>query len=234
MLMSLIVFAVSGAPRPWCVLAGLTLKQLDFEVRTLQASKREHKSPAFLKLNPRGTVPVLQAGDLTLRDSIGILAWLDRQYPERPLFGETPHDAGHIWQAVLESAQYLRAAHNDLFAPIFLQGRPVPKKDTEEARAMLAAADRLRAECARLESMFESGAFHSAFLCGDTPTAADAVAFPDIRLLQRGLDTKPDHMTAAGLDTLWTELPKLRAWKDRFESLPGMARTMPPHWQAAA
>lgn len=225
--MSLIVYIVSGAPRPWRVLAGLTLKRLEFETRTLQASKREHKSPAFLALNPRGTVPVLQAGDLVLRDSVGILAWLDRRYPERPLFGATPRDAGEIWQRVLESAEFLRAAQHGVFAPIFLQGRPVPDKGSEEARVMSAAAGRLRAECERLEALLEDGAF----LYGDGPTAADAVAFPEIRLIQRGLDTKPDHMAALGLNTLWAAFPKLRHWKDRFAALPGMEKTMPPHWR---
>jgi glutathione S-transferase len=40
----------------------------------------EHKQPAFLKLNPRGQVPVLVDGDLVLWDSSAGLVYLARKY----------------------------------------------------------------------------------------------------------------------------------------------------------
>ena len=40
----------------------------------------EHKRPAFLKLNPRGQVPVLVDGDLVLWDSAACLVYLARKY----------------------------------------------------------------------------------------------------------------------------------------------------------
>ena len=108
--MTLTVYTISGAPRGWRVLVGLTLKGLDYEVRYLEGSKRQHKSAEFLKINPRGTVPVLNADGQIVRDSIAILAWLDRQYPDKPLFGEAADEAARIWQLTMECCDYLRDA----------------------------------------------------------------------------------------------------------------------------
>lgn len=226
--MTMTVYAVSGAPRPWRVLAGLTFKELEYDIRYLQASKGEHKSPEYLKVNPRGTVPSLVYGDLILRDSIGILAWLDRAFPQNPLFGKDAKEAALIWQTVFEIADYLRSAHNSVFFSILVQGIPVANAPSDERKAKQEAADKLRTECDNLEKMLDS----SEFLCGDRPTAADAVAFPDIRLIQRAKEIKPDDLAALGLDTLSQDFPKLTAWKNRVESLPGMTKTMPPHWTA--
>lgn len=226
--MSMTIYAVSGAPRPWRVLAGLTFKELEYDIRYLEASKGEHKAPEYLKINPRGTVPSLVRGDLILRDSIGILAWLDREFPDRPLFGQTATDAARIWQSVFETADYLRAAHNDVFFPILVQGISVTELSAEEQEGKKAAAKRLKSECQRLENMLVS----HPYLCGDHPSAADALAFPDIRLIQRALVLKPDDMALLGLDRPDRDFPHLEAWKSRIEALPGMAKTMPPHWNS--
>ena len=37
---------------------------------------REHKTPAFLRINPMGQLPVLQDGEKTIRDSQAILVHL--------------------------------------------------------------------------------------------------------------------------------------------------------------
>ncbi|WP_411889393.1 glutathione S-transferase N-terminal domain-containing protein [Yoonia sp. SDW83-1] len=37
------------------------------------------ESKTYLAINPRGTVPTLKQGDVTVGQSIAILAWLDRQ-----------------------------------------------------------------------------------------------------------------------------------------------------------
>lgn len=226
--MSLTVYAVSGAPRAWRVLIGLTLKQLDFDLRYLQASKQEHKSPEFLALNPRGTVPVLEAEGLVLSDSIAILAWLDRRYPEHPLFGASPIDAGGIWQLVLEMSDYLRNAINDVFAPILVKGRSVAEMPEDERVSLVEAVAGLKSECTRFEKLLADGPF----LGGEAPSAAEAIAFPEIRLIERAVDTKHGDMVALGLADFDAQFPNLAAWKGRVGNIPGMDRTMPPHWSA--
>jgi len=140
--MSITVYSVSGAPRAWRVLLGLTFKGLPHDINVLQASKKEHKSAEYLKIHPRGTVPALEYNGLILQDSIAILAWLDRQFPESPLFGETAGDAARIWQATLESCDYLRAATNDVLFSLLVLGKPVPEQWNEERQTLLDNAQR--------------------------------------------------------------------------------------------
>lgn len=224
--MTITVYSVSGSPIAWRVLLGLTFKGIDHDVRFLEASKNEHKSAEYLKIHPRGTVPAMDADGLILRDSIGILAWLDRQYPERPLFGKTPDEAAQVWQIVMEACNYLRAAVNGVLFPIFVEGKPVPKADSEERRAMETAAQKLRDECRQLEDLLSE----NPFLAGEIPSAADAVCFPEIRLIERAVDTKPADMKALGLTSMETEFPKLKAWRTRISKLPDVDKTMPHHW----
>ena len=47
---------------------------------------REHKSEWFLKINPLGQLPVLQDGDLVLRDAQAILVYLAARYDQSGLW----------------------------------------------------------------------------------------------------------------------------------------------------
>jgi len=224
--MTLTVHTVSGAPRPWRVLLGLTFKGLNYETHYLEASQAEHKAPAYLKLNPRGKVPVLEAGSLVLRDSIAILAWLDRRYPDRPLFGETADEAALIWQTTMECCDYLRAAGQNLLFPILVLNEALPAPNSNEMAALVAAGDAMHAECHYLEALLDG----NPFLGGQRPSAADAIAFPEIRLIQRGLERKPEHMAAAGFDNAAALYPRVVEWKARVGALEGVDKTLPIHW----
>jgi glutathione S-transferase len=68
-----------------------TLQELGvpFESVTVNMMAGEHKSPAFLKINPAGKLPVLVDGDLTLTESIAISLYRgeipgERFRPPRP------------------------------------------------------------------------------------------------------------------------------------------------------
>lgn len=217
--MTLKVYAVSGAPRPWRVVLGLTFKGLDFETSYLEASKQEHKGEAHLSINPRGKVPSLVTEDLTLRDSIAILAWLDRAYPDKPLFGSNADEAAKIWQVTMEACDYLRSAADGLLGPIFFGGA------TEATPELAAAAKRMRDEFTWLEGLFQDD-----FLAGSKPTAADAVSFPEVRIAQRAIDTNPDLMASLGFENGLEVFPKLAAWRFRVEAVDGYEKTFPPHW----
>ena len=91
----------SGSPFAWRVMLTLELKRLPYESKLLEFSKEEHKTPAYLQLNPRGKVPTLKDGDFVLYESIAIMAYLDRKYPTPPIFGTTAEQSGLIWRWVL-------------------------------------------------------------------------------------------------------------------------------------
>ena len=163
--MPLLVHSVSGAPRPWRVLLALTFKKLDFDIKYMRADRGEHKAEPYLTLNPRGTVPTIEADGIVLRDSIAALAWLDRAYSDYPLFGKSPREAAIVWQITLESCDYLRSAGDLLLRPIFFQGARSATSDLRDAAVLF------QKELARLETLLNL----NPFLAGASPSAADAV-----------------------------------------------------------
>ena len=88
--MALEIWWGSGSPYSWRALLALEYKQLPYMSHLVQFAKQEHKAPALLKMNPRGRVPVLKDGDYVCFESLAILHYLDRKYPQPPLFGRTP------------------------------------------------------------------------------------------------------------------------------------------------
>ncbi len=225
--MTLTVHTFSGSPRGWRVLLGLTFKGLSWNTNYLSLAERDHHKPEFLSLNPRHTVPVVEADGVTLRDSLAILAWLDRQYPEKPLFGNTPAEAAEVWQVAMECCDYLRDANRQLLSEVFFGDGTVPDKGTEKRQSLQTAVDLVHAELRYLETLLSDG---RAYLAGNTPGAAEAIVYPEIRLLQRALETKAHIMTTLGFEAPEQTCPQLAAWKLRVETLPGVAATSPVHW----
>lgn len=52
-----------------------------FKLRTVDRANNEHKSPAYLKLNPNGLIPTLVDGDLVLYETAAILMHLADSHP---------------------------------------------------------------------------------------------------------------------------------------------------------
>lgn len=220
------VYAVSGAPRAWRVLLGHAFKGIEYEIKYLEASQKEHKQPDFLEVNPRGTVPAITVDGRPMYDSIAILAWLDKAYPKTPLFGETANETAAIWQLTMDCCDYLRAAHHGVLSKVFSTEKTITQLETTERQAFDASVQQLISEYERLETIIGG----QSFFCGDHPTAADAVIFPEARILQRATETKASIMEEIGLGDPDSLYPKVANWKKRIESLPGVEKTMPYHW----
>lgn len=113
----------------------LSLLDLPYDAIQVKLAEGEHKSPAFLVMNPFGQVPVLRDGDVTLADSNAILVYLARRYddadqwlPRNPLqeaqvqvwlsaaagplaFGPAHARAGHVFKRPIEQRAYALAAN---------------------------------------------------------------------------------------------------------------------------
>src|SRR5215510_3373783 len=105
--MALEVYWASGSPFSWRVLLTLEVKQLPYQSKLITFSKREHKSPEYLALSPRGKVPTLKDGEFVLYESLAIMVYLDSAYPERSLFGRTPREIGTIARLISENVSYV-------------------------------------------------------------------------------------------------------------------------------
>src|SRR5678816_1185106 len=97
----------SGSPFAWRVMLTLEVKGLAYESKLLEFSKGDHKTAAYLQLNPRGKVPTLKDDAFVVYESLAIMSYLDRKYPAPPLFGVTAEETGLIWQSISESESYL-------------------------------------------------------------------------------------------------------------------------------
>ena len=85
----------------------LSLLGLEYELVPVNLQAGEHKSSAFLQLNPFGQVPILVDSDIIIRDSQAILVYLARRY------------GGEDWlpveaEAMAKVMQWLSIAANDI------------------------------------------------------------------------------------------------------------------------
>jgi glutathione S-transferase len=165
----------------------------------------ETATPAFLRLNPRGAVPVLADGNLVLRETEAILAYLARRYDATGQW--LPADDPALFGAAMEwltfSAEALKpAALARLNAMFEVEADPVAAGKAARA-AFRFMDDRMTA----IE--FDGGQWFA----GDTPTVADIALFPSFALSR---DAGVEH----------DAYPALRRWMRRVRNIPGF-RTMP-------
>ncbi|NKB28476.1 MAG: glutathione S-transferase family protein [Rhodobacteraceae bacterium] len=136
---------------------------------------REHKSPDMLKLNPNGTLPVLQDGDDILTESVDMLRHLTADHPS--------------WRGDDDRWLALAADLNNSLGMARLHDILQYDVDIDAARA--AGIKQLRVLEAHLTDQRFDGHI---FLTGDRPTIADIACFPNTALAPDGgvsLDTYP-------------------------------------------
>jgi glutathione S-transferase len=211
----------SGSPFAWRVMLTLEVKGLAYQSRLLEFSKGDHKAAGFLKLNPRGKVPLLKDDDFILNESLAIMAYLDKKYPEPPLFGSSPQETGLIWRAVMETEAYLLSAGDKVIRPVFFG------KGLDETEKIQQAAQAVRQELQRIDRELSG----SAWLVGKQISAADISLFPLVQTILRAARKDAAKSLKLELLPLADTFPNLSAWVRRIETLPGYERTYPPHWR---
>jgi glutathione S-transferase len=219
--MALELYWGSGSPFAWRVMLTLEVKRLPYESKLLEFSKEDHKSPAYLKLNPRGKVPTLKDGGFVLYESLAIMAYLDRKYPDPPIFGTTPQETGLIWRAISETESYLVAPGAKVIVPIFF-GKGLEKTDEIQA-----AAATIRDELKRIDAALAG----SVWTVGSCISAADIALFPLVQILLRAASKESAKPLNLGFLPLAQTYPNIAAWVKRVEAIPGYEKTYPPHWK---
>ncbi len=222
--MTMQCYFISGSPPCWTVMLALGHKGLDYDAKRLDNAKREQKSSEFLAVNPRGSVPVLTDGAVTVRETNAILAYLDAACPSPPLFGETPAEAAAIWQIVEETGSRLRDPVGSAARPVF-RGR-----GAESVDAVAAEAAKAHGEFALYDAMLNG----RPFLAGEAISAADFAVYPALAQFRRAaMRAAGDAAVSAalGIEPLAEIYPALAAWAARIEAMPGYDAAYPPHWR---
>jgi glutathione S-transferase len=77
-----------------------------FEIRPLSFKAKEHRSPEYLAINPQGLVPTLVVDGLALTESLAILFWIGRQFPDAGLLPRDNAGEAQVlgWMSFLASS----------------------------------------------------------------------------------------------------------------------------------
>jgi glutathione S-transferase len=220
-IMAIELYWGSGSPFAWRVMLTLEVKGLAYESRLLEFSKGQHKTPEFLRLNPRGKVPTLKDGDFVINESIAIMAYLDRKYAEPRLFGSTPEECGLVWRAISECESYLIPEGDKVIRPLFFG------KGLDRVEEIQQAAQTIRQELRSIDTALAG----ASWLVGARISAADIVLFPVVQSLLRAASKDAAQSLDLGLLPLTKNYPNISRWVRQIEALPNYQRTYPPHWK---
>ena len=173
----------------------LSLLGLPFEFCPVDLAGGEQRGAAFLRLNPFGTVPVIDDGGTVIADSAAILVYLALAYdPERRWLPADPAGAAAV-------QRWLSAAQGPLAnGPALVRF----------AKAFGGAFDleRPRQLTDRILTQLESHLARRSYLVGEGPTLADVAMYSYVAAApEGGIALKPYGATGA--------------WLERIEALPG-------------
>jgi len=173
----------------------LSLLDIKYELVPVDFMAKEHKSPEFLKLNPLGQIPVLEDGDLILRDSQAILVYLAKKHGGEAWF---PSDA--VGMAIV--TQWLLTAANEI-----ARGPADARVGTKFGFGIDVDAAQKKAE--PILNLIEQHLSKSEnqWLALNRPTIADIACFPYIALAPEG-------------GIMLDKYPAIIQWCDRIKKLP--------------
>lgn len=161
---------------------------------------REHRNAAFLKVNPLGQLPVLEDGDLTLRDAQAILLYVANRYDSSGTWwpSREPERVGQVAQWLAFADQITATA-----SAARLHDMLGYELDVDSARKGAHRVFRVLED--HLTDVEIDG---RSWIVGEHPTIADIACFPYTALAGDG-----------GIDT--SGYPAIRRWLRRVMDIPG-------------
>ena len=196
-----------GAPNPRRVKIFAAEKGIDLELVHCDMSKREHKSPEFLKKNPSGKIPVLELEDgRCISESVAICRYLEFIEPKPNLFGKDAYE-----QAFIESRN--RHIELELWTQIgisWVNGPIVGSMGlfNQVPDAKVASDKNVRAFYKRLDKEFKQ----VDFVAGNRFTIADITLLSAIDFATELVDLEPD-----------SNLLNLKRWHTEVSKRPSMS-----------
>ena len=145
-----------------------TLQELEvpFEAVSINLPAGEHRSPAFLKINPAGKVPALVDGDVVVTESVAIVLYLAEKYRDRGLI---PTDLAQRSQF----NRWLLFTTTELEQPLWRLTRHT--RLYPEEKRLPGEVELAREDFTAMASVLEEHMEGRKFVVGDTATVADFV-----------------------------------------------------------
>jgi glutathione S-transferase len=206
----------------------LAEKHLDWKSHHLDTSvgKREHFSPEYLKINPRGIVPTLVHDGKAIRESQVILEYLDDAFPEHPLRPASAYDKAtmRLWTKLIDEnlhvhsrvvgmcivVRHAKAAAGPEELEKYLVEMPeIVRKENDRINiAQGLDSPLLPRAVAYFRTVFEdmdTALAESPWLAGETFSLADI-----------SLGVYVTRLTSFQMAPLWSNLSHLNEWYERF------------------
>ncbi|PJK27950.1 glutathione S-transferase family protein [Minwuia thermotolerans] len=120
------------APSPRRARIFIAEKGLDVPTTQVDVGKAEQLGDDFLKINPRGTVPVLMTDEgVALTENLAIAAYLEAKHPEPVLMGNSDIERAEVlqWAAIAESHGFQAVAEALRNTNPHMKGRALPGPD---------------------------------------------------------------------------------------------------------
>ena len=174
----------------------LELLRVPHEKVLLDFAQREHKTPEFLRMNPRGEVPVIEDDGVVLWDSGACLVYIARKYGGEPWL---PIDAAEL----AEVMQWLALAASEIQF-----GLQYARRGLAQGRWTAGTLEQCHALGRIALNALEQRLARNDWLALGRPTIADVACFPYV-------ETAPESGIA--LDAY----PRITAWLACCKALPG-------------
>ncbi len=202
------LFHMPGGPFAERCLLALRLKGLSFEPVMLDPARGDTKTAEFQAISPRGTLPVLKDGVVTVRESQAIVFYLDAAYPAPPLYGRTPQETASVMQEICDQASYLEPLLKRIIGAQHLtaEAKPGPEE-------LLPA---LPNELRRLDERLAT----QAWVAGEILSAADVNIYPLMSRLEPAL-RHLDAALASSCREAWRSCPNIHRWLQDFGDVSG-------------
>lgn len=172
----------------------LGLLGVPYEKVSVDFANKEHKQPAFLALNPRGQVPVLEDAGRVFWDSSACLVYVARKHGGDRWLPADPADMAEVMQ-------WVALAGNEIQYGL-QYGRNIARGMRQGDLAACQAMSRTA-----LAALEQRLAAHDWLALG-RPTIADLACYPYVALADEAKVPLADY-------------PAVRAWMKRLEALPG-------------
>ncbi len=184
-------------------------KQLPFEEKLVYSGAGEHYRADYLVHSPIGKVPSIEVAEGSISESRVIIDYLERAYPERPLYPSTPFEIAKLNELTQSIDLYLELTARRVI-PNYFARKPAPDNIARDVQATLAKGVRSLTQLAR---------FDREYVLGDRFTAADVAAtihLPAVSAIARGV---------FGEDPL-SNVPGLADYLARMEQRPSVQKLL--------
>jgi len=183
---------------------GLEESGVPYEKRPTLLPKGEHKSEAYLKVNPRGKVPSLDVDGKVITENTAILTYIGKRYPEKNLLPKDPIEEA---RCISTMAWFSNSVH----PPYTHYVRPerFAEEETGQATVKETGKKTFWAQCTEIDSLLQG----KEWIMGSQFTVADGYA-----LVFYGWGLR------AGLPM--QDLKAYTAWKDRMVKRPAVRKVL--------